>query len=152
MYFFQVIKQIITLCWTTDNIIGVEGSRRIFEVLKTNTRLADLRLMSQDGFFCGVGYEGLKLMSETLETNSTLTSLNLGGLWFLRTTKTLLNWNESYCLQAGNCAGELGTFAMITKALKTNTSLTSLFLSRGSKQEFCLNKRNECFYFASSNR
>ena len=59
------------MCWT-DNRIEAEGALAIFEALKSNTTLAELKLES-----CEFGNEPVAPIIEILGTNTTLYSLRL---------------------------------------------------------------------------
>jgi len=71
-------KDVKVNSWT-DNVIAGEGARNLAKMLKTNTRLADLKIKQATDIFSRLGSAGVMILSKTLQNNSSLTSLNLSG-------------------------------------------------------------------------
>ena len=90
----------------TDNRIGAEGAKALSEMLKVNTTLNTLNLMSESEetmrevkktviiIVDGIGDEGAKALGEMLKVNTTMDVLNLGSKEEKRKEKEIKKKNE----------------------------------------------------------
>jgi Ran GTPase-activating protein (RanGAP) involved in mRNA processing and transport len=109
-----------------------EGAAAIAEALKVNTSLTSLNLMMNN-----LGPEGAKALAAGVAVSSSLTALNLedNRICGLRKELDRYPWATRHDIQG--VYQEWGTYTAngikaIAEALKTNTSLTSLNLSKNS--------------------
>ena len=135
--------------WLADNGIGVEGARGLVDALKTNTTLTELSLGGEQQdqgrtlkprkaqqhevwlIANRIGDEGARALGDALKTNTTLTQLELNSEQqdhkeTLKESKS--KHNGMWSGWAANVIGDEGARAL-GDALKTNTTLTQLWLS-----------------------
>ena len=143
---------------STDNEIGYTGATSLSESLKSNTTLTALYLSGEDkrkkthkrhpstshsfpfSLFTPTGNDilgsGTASLSESLKSNTTITKLNLWGQCKRRHKKTSIN-NSLFSFlftTTGNEIGDTGATSL-SKALKSNTTLTELSLGSEDKRK-----------------